>query len=291
MKGKILIISLVVVIFIISAFVFLKFSEKTTSISDKINYFDEKASIVNNSNVVSESLELKKVKSIDAVIPIFMYHFVRDDTGGYEYPENMVRPSTLKAQLEYLKNNNHETIYISDLECLEYYKKPVALTFDDGWGCFYSNAFPLLKEYNMKATLYVITDLIGAPGYCTLDQLKELRDSGIVDIQCHTVTHPRLANLSREQVIEEITKSKEYLKDNLGIDCDTICYPYGSYNSTVLQEAKNAGYSYGLAMTGGVYYTSIHKDIYQIPRIYANRSMTINEFASYCKKSSVNVTW
>lgn len=43
-------------------------------------------------------------------------------------------------------------------------------------------------------------------------------------------------------------------------------------------------------MTGGVYYTKKH-DLYNIPRIYANRSMTLDTFASYLRKSYVDIKW
>ena len=268
-----------------------KKNNNSTSSDSIVDYSKQENNEENVNNLEKIEKDLKLPKSIEAAIPIFMYHFVRDDTGDYEYPENMVKPSTLREQLQYLKDNGFETIYISDLENLQSYSKPVALTFDDGWQDFYINAFPIFKEFNMKSTLYVITGLVGTPGYCTLDELKELKASGIVDIQCHTVTHPRLATLSDAKIVQEIEESKKYLKDNLDIDSDTICYPYGSFNDKVITLSKNAGYTYGLAMDGGVYYTNKHKDIYSIPRIYANRSMTLATFANYCKKSQVNVTW
>lgn len=269
------------------------FSKKTNNIVFNINSDNNSNSNSDKifENIVKLEKELKVPKSINAAIPIFMYHFVREDTGDYEYPENMVRPSTLRNQLQYLKDNGYETIYISDLDNLQSLSKPVALTFDDGWEDFYTNAFPIFKEYNMKSTFYVITSLIGTPGYCTLDELKELKKSGIVDIQCHTVTHPRLATLSDAKIIEEIEASKRYLKENLDIDSNTICYPYGSFDDRVISLSKNAGYVYGLAMDGGIYYTNKHTNIYAIPRIYANRSMTLNTFANYCKKSQVKVEW
>lgn len=235
--------------------------------------------------------ETRKAKSVDAVVPIFMYHFVREDTGDYEFPENMVSPETLEEQLEYLKENDYQTIYKTDIGSLENFTKPVWLTFDDGWEDFYLNAFPLFKKYNMKASYYVITDLIGTPGYVKLEQLKEMKESGLIDIQSHTVTHPKLATLTKEKVTKELSDSKKYLKEKLDIDSDVICYPYGSFNDTVLELSKELGYKYGLAMDGGIYYTSKHKDIYSIPRIYANRSMTLNTFANYVKKSRVSVVW
>lgn len=269
----------------------IKNSNDTTSNASIFNYPNQTVNEENLNTANKIEKELKVPKSINAAIPIFMYHFVREDTGDYEYPENMVKPSTLRAQLQYLKDNGYETIYISDLENLQSYSKPVALTFDDGWQDFYINAFPIFKEFNMKATIYVITGLIGTPGYCTLDELKELKKSGIVDIQCHTVTHPRLATLSETKIIEEIEQSKKYLKENLDIDSNTICYPYGSFNDKVISLSKKAGFVYGLAMDGGVYYTNKHTNIYAIPRIYANRSMTLNTFANYCNKSQVKVDW
>ncbi len=235
--------------------------------------------------------ESKVAKSVNAVVPIFMYHFVREDTGDYEYPENMVRPESLRKQLQYLKENGYETIYKTDIGNLQNFTKPVWLTFDDGWEDFYQNAFPIFKEYNMKASYYVITNLVGTAGYVKEDQLKEMKESGLIDIQSHTVTHPRLASLSKEKITEELSNSKKYLKEKLGIDSNVICYPYGSFNDTVLNVSKEIGYNYGLAMDGGVYYTSKHKNIFSIPRIYANRSMTLETFINYVKKSKVDVEW
>ena len=154
--------------------------------------------------------ESKVAKSVNAVVPIFMYHFVREDTGDYEYPENMVRPESLRKQLQYLKENGYETIYKTDIGNLQNFTKPVWLTFDDGWEDFYQNAFPIFKEYNMKASYYVITNLVGTAGYVKEDQLKEMKESGLIDIQSHTVTHPRLASLSKEKITEELSNSKKY---------------------------------------------------------------------------------
>lgn len=287
---KVAIISLIVlVVLIMLSFIIINISKSkrgldNISISESLNLLT-----IENSNIATA--EVRKIKSIDAAVPIFMYHFVREDTGDYEYPENMVKPETLRKQLQYLKDNGYQTIYKTDIGNLENFTKPVWLTFDDGWEDFYINAFPLFKEFNMKASYYVITDLIGTPGYVKIDQLKEMKESGLIDIQSHTITHPRLATLNKEKIYQELSISKQYLKENLDIDSDVICYPYGSFNNTVLNLSKEIGYKYGLAMDGGVYYTSKHKNLYAIPRIYANRSMSLETFANYVKKSKVNVVW
>lgn len=262
-------------------------------INARIRHSDENSKIPDEiNNIISTNeLDVKKPKSIHAVIPIFMYHFVRDDTGDYEYPENMIQPQKLEQQLKYLKENGYETIWASDLAHLESYQKPVALTFDDGWQDFYQNGFPLFKKYQMKASFYVITNLIGTPGYCTLEELKEIKASGLIEIDSHTVTHPRLATLTKENITKELYESKQYLKEKLDITTTVMCYPYGSFNAMVKQISKEAGYKMGLAMDGGIYDTNKSKDIYAIPRIYANRSMTMDTFANYVKKSNVQVVW
>lgn len=246
---------------------------------------------------VSEELEEEVIKSqeyeipikVDSSVPIFMYHFVSEDTGNNPYPENVVRPSDLEEQLKYLKENNYETIYITELPHLEKYAKPVALTFDDGFADFYYNAYPLLKKYNIKASLYVVKEFESKPGYCNIEQLREMKESGLVDIQSHTVNHYRLATLKRSEIEYEISEQKENLREKLDINSDVLCYPYGSYNDTVISETKKY-YKFALAMDGGVYYSSKH-NYYEIPRIYANRSMKISEFISYCKNSNVKVEY
>lgn len=228
-------------------------------------------------------------KSIIANIPIFMYHWIKDDTGDYMYPENMVKPAELRKQMEYLNENNYDVIFVSELDKVQHYEKPVILTFDDGWEDVYFHAFPLAKELNMKICMYIITDLVGTPGYCTLDELKEMRDSGIVEIDSHTLSHPYLDELTKEKVSEELINSKKYIKDNLDIESKVICYPSGRSNNTVIEIAKE-NYKYGLLMDGGVFkYNSNTSNIYEIKRIYAMRSMTLNTFKSYCEQSMVKI--
>ncbi|MNV71662.1 Polysaccharide deacetylase [compost metagenome] len=130
---------------------------------------------------------------------------------------------------------------------------------------------------------------INGPNYPTLDQLKEIQASGLVDIQSHTLSHANLASLSILELDKELGESKKYLKDVFNIDSTVICFPYGKYNKNVLSKSKEY-YTFGLAMYGGVYYSD-KDDIYEISRIYANRSMTMNTFISYLNKSKVQVEW
>lgn len=252
----------------------------------KIEGYNFDIKIEKNDNVNAQYSDDFNIK---ANIPIFMYHWLREDTGGYEYPENMVKPTELRKQMEYLKKNNYDVIFVSEIDKLQHYQKPVILTFDDGWVDVYYDAFPLAKELNMKICMYVIIDLVGTDGYCTLEQLKEMRDSGLVEIDSHTLSHPYLDTLSSDQANNELVNSKKWLKDNLDVDSKVICYPSGRKNQTVVNIAKD-NYNYGLLMDGGVFkYNSDTSNIYEIERIYAMRTMNLNKFVNYCESSYVKV--
>lgn len=243
-------------------------------------------------NGVLDNKDEKEVppSNVIATVPIFMYHFILDDYGNYPDVENFLKPETLEEQIKYIVDNGYETVFVNEIEKLYKYKKPVMLTFDDCFVYFYNNAFPLVKKYNVKVTLNLIYDYINGENYLTNEQIKEMINSGLVSIESHTLTHRKLTTLSNEEERKEILQSKKNFEKDYGIKLSTICYPVGDYDGNTINIVKEE-YKYGLAMTGGMYYSNIHTDLYKIPRIYANRSMSINTFANYLSKSKVEVTW
>ncbi len=211
-------------------------------------------------------------------LPVLMYHEVGDDLWGLT--SLFVSPSNLRAQLQYLYDNGYDPIFFSDLSHLSDYDKPVLLTFDDGYIGNYTELFPLLKEFHMKATVFVITGLLGQEHYITAEQAKEMSDSGLVDIQSHTVDHYELASLSGEDQyyqlkqswleIARITKKIPYV----------LAYPSGSHNDTTVDIGQYY-YTYGLKMNGGIWYPN-HDNFY-VDRLYVSRSTTLDQYAALLK--------
>ncbi len=120
----------------------------------------------------------------------------------------------------------------------------VCITFDDGYHDSYSNALPLLKRLNIPFAIYVTTNFIDnkqpmwwypneALGL-TLQELKSLDAEPLCTICAHTVSHPRLDNLTANEQRKEIAKSKETLEQWLGHSVDHFSYPHGTYNSDTL---------------------------------------------------------
>lgn len=207
-------------------------------------------------------------------VPILMYHAVSDDCWGIE--ELFVSPSEMDKQLAYLKDNGYTTITFEDFPRIDEIEKPVMLTFDDGYLDNYTELFPLLKKYESKATIFIITDAIYSEKYLNEAQIKEMSDSGLVSIQSHTVTHAELGTLNEEQLISEIELSRLAACRLTGKEPFVLCYPFGS-NSELSREVTERYYSFGLIMNGGKYTSG--NDRYSVPRIYISRSTDINSFA------------
>ncbi len=209
-------------------------------------------------------------------IPTLMYHAVSDKMWGIA--ELFVSPAELEKQLKYLKENGFTTITFEDFDNLDKIEKPVLLTFDDGYDDNYHNLLPLLKKYNAKATVFVITGEIGKQNYMTEEQIKEMDASGLVSIQSHTVTHPFLANIPADQVTTELLESKRTIAKLTNKEPFVLCYPTGSISDTAVIEVEKH-YSFGLLMNGGMYTTG-EDDRYHIPRYYVSRFTTMDTFAA-----------
>lgn len=206
-------------------------------------------------------------------IPIFMYHAVSDNTWGLE--ELFVSPSSLRAQLEYLTENGYDPIFFSDLSHIEYYDKPVILTFDDGYRDNYTELFPLLQEFQVKATCFVITSAMGGDLYITAEMAREMADSGLVDIQSHTVNHLELGALGEKRQEREIANSVLDLARATGRVPYVLSYPNGSCNDTT--KALGAQYyDFGILKNGGAWYPD--GDRFGVTRYRVNRSTGLKAF-------------
>ncbi len=118
----------------------------------------------------------------------------------------------------------------------------ISLTFDDSDADQYAQALPILQQYGMHATFYVITGYIGVnPGYLTLPQLQALSSAGN-EIAGHTVLHPDLTQVHTDEAKREICQSRDTLL-NWGFPVTDFAYPYGSSNSTVEGIAQQCGYN------------------------------------------------
>ena len=132
----------------------------------------------------------------------------------------------------------------------------IVITFDDGYEDNLIVAAPLLYEFEMPFSIFIITDYVKkSNNYLNEELLKELSNNPLVSIGSHSKSHAKLTNCSLGEVKREIRDSKSYLEDLLGERVTAFSYPHGKFNSLVKNEVLEAGYS--LAFTS-------HYDINQI---------------------------
>ncbi|MBQ9967621.1 MAG: polysaccharide deacetylase family protein [Oscillospiraceae bacterium] len=210
-------------------------------------------------------------------VPVLMYHGVSNDLWGMT--ELFVSPENMEAQIAWMVDNGYTPIWFEDLPHVDEIEKPVILTFDDGYMDNYTDLFPILKKYGVKATVFVVTGIVDYnPRTLTSAQIKEMSDSGLVSIQSHTATHPYLRGMSREQQSWELVQSKLDLAAITGKEPSVICYPSGSYDETTL-ELSREHYCMGIDMNGLMYTTG--EDPYQVQRYYIRRQDTLGTIISY----------
>ena len=184
-------------------------------------------------------------------VPVLMYHAVADDPWGWE--GLFMTPEGMRSHLQWLLDNGYDPIFFSDLAHIDDYDRPVILTFDDGYNDNYTELLPILQEFGAKATVFVIAGNVDVnPNFMTSEQVKALADSGLVDIQSHTVNHMELASLTEEQQLTELRDSQLMLARITGKVPYVISYPAGKYNDTTLRLGPEY-YDFGVKSRDGLW--------------------------------------
>ncbi len=166
--------------------------------------------------------------------------------------------SNFDAQMKFLADSGCITITPNELYAglngeIDLPPKPVLITFDDGYIDNYTNAYPILKKYGLRATIFIIPAFTGVyPGYMTWEQLKEMEQSGTINIESHTLTHPKLEELPDDEIRTELLNSKNLLEEQLGHQIEFLAYPTGTYNLHIAGIAKDVGYKGAFTIKYGV---------------------------------------
>ncbi len=179
-----------------------------------------------------------------------LYHSI-DQNNAHEN----VNPEQFEMQMEYLRNNydvvSLDTILNSIKEGKDLPKKPVAITFDDGYYSVYQNAYPVLKKYRFPAVVFITTGYVQKQKPLNRIQLKMLGWNEIkemsnndVTIGAHTITHPNLEQVDLETAKKEILGSREEIEQNIGKDVRYFASPYGKENEEIVSLIKSIGFDY-----------------------------------------------
>lgn len=286
-RDILLLLNLILLIFIVTGGIFLwkeysnsqkEASKPETSQVSKASSSKETSQPSSTSQTKEEIKWVKQDKPVK--LPILMYHAIHVmDPSEAANSGLIVDPETFESHLKALKEAEYYTLSPAEAykalteNVLPENKKVVWLTFDDSLKDFYTQAYPILQKYQMKATNNVITGFVqaGREDILTLDEIKEMKKNGM-SFEDHTVNHPDLSVSSADTQNSELQDSKEYLDHNLSQTTTTVAYPSGRYSETTLQLAEKLGYKMGLTTNNGL--ASLSDGLLSLNRVRVNPTTT-----------------
>ncbi len=215
------------------------------------------------------------------ILPVLMYHSIIKDKSDAGKHNIYVTEENLRKQLQYLKKNDYQTITFRDIKegkIKDFYKK-IILTFDDGYEDNYTLLFPLLKEFDFTAVIYLVTQKTyntwgvaeGEPkkNFLSKEQIMEMDNYGI-EMGGHTRTHRSLKDIPASELVNEIKGCKEDIEKMISNKVVSFAYPFGALNDEVKQVVKESGIDYGIATKSGP--IDLNEDPFQIRRINISTS-------------------
>jgi len=207
-------------------------------------------------------------------IPVLAFHQVND---YFSWSITRQKVGRFERGIRYLQGQGYKSVSLTEITNAKREKngKKVILTFDDGYEDFYRNAFPILKQYDFTAGVFIITGYIGGKSdwdynwgrykrrHLNWSQIIEISEAGF-EIGSHTVNHPDLTKIPAWYITHELKVSKQTLEDKLNRRVDFLSYPFGRYNRQVQDEAERSGYKGAFALSQNLKKNKF--DTFSIPR-------------------------
>lgn len=229
---------------------------------------------------------------------IFLYHHVSEDTPAI----TSVTPKQFEQQLAYLQANNFQVLPLVDIVNALKSNQPlpdksVAITFDDAYESIYSEAFPLLKKYQMPFTVFTATESVskGFNHQLSWQQLKEMAEHGAT-IANHTYSHLHMLVQNEKEneqqwlarITEEVRQAERDIQAHIGAHPKLFAYPYGEFNDRLAKHIEQLGYI-GFGQHSGA--SGSNSDLRALPRFpIAGNYADISEFATKAKALAMPAT-
>ncbi len=202
---------------------------------------------------------------------VLTYHSI-DRTGSII----SIDPAIFRRQIEWLSSSSIPVVAIPELLDMPAERDAVALSFDDGFANFETDAWPLLRHHGLPATLFMPSAHVGAtnawealagdmPRLALLawEQLARLAEEGLT-IGAHSHTHPDLRTLPSARLRAEIDGVWHRIVQEIGTPPDGFAYPFGRYDDNVTQAVRAR---YAWACTTDLRPLGRSEDPFRIPRL------------------------
>jgi peptidoglycan/xylan/chitin deacetylase (PgdA/CDA1 family) len=185
-----------------------------------------------------------------------MYHVIGNPRHETPFQQLWVSPRDLARQMRYLDRHGYQVVSLQDV--YDYWhggplpRRPVVVSFDDGFSNQYTRALPILRRFGWPGTLNLALSHYGQPGGLTRRMITALIRSGW-EIDCHSATHPDLTTVSARTLAREVGGARRVMRATFHVPVRFFAYPSGAYDSAVIAAVRRAGFegatttSYGLA--------------------------------------------
>jgi peptidoglycan/xylan/chitin deacetylase (PgdA/CDA1 family) len=218
---------------------------------------------------------LPSAKGESRETPILLYHRF----GPVVADHMTVTTPVFESHLKYLRDHGYVVVRLRQL--VDYYlgkrealpSRSLVITVDDGHKSVYTDFFPLIKRYRIPVTLFLYPSALSNASYAmTWDQLREMKETGLVEFQSHTFWHPNFKNEKKrlnpaeyENFVEmQLRKSKERLERELHVKVDMLAWPFGIYDEELVNKAIGAGYTAAFSMDRR--HTRVFDNLMTLPR-------------------------
>ncbi|HET9502228.1 MAG TPA: polysaccharide deacetylase family protein [Hymenobacter sp.] len=232
---------------------------------------------------VYESARMKK--AVPDFIPVLMYHKIPDAPLASKHQIFVTRADFAK-HLAYFNAHGFTPITFRDYQefasgrrsLAGFPRRPVILTFDDGYTDNYTNLLPLMQQYGYRGVLYLLGDFdirynqwdlatdLTEPRADIMDRAqKQAFVAAGWEIGAHTMSHAKLPELPAATALAEMRDSKAALEEALNTEIISFAYPYGALNEEVKALTQQAGFTYAVATdTGGLHLEDDRMQIFRI---------------------------
>jgi peptidoglycan/xylan/chitin deacetylase (PgdA/CDA1 family) len=174
-------------------------------------------------------------------VPILVYHALGEAPPTEEYPGLYVSEPEFEEEMAWLHSEGWEAVTLDQVEDAWYHggtlpKKPIVITFDNGYPTQVTFAPEVLAKYGWPGVLFEITE----------EHLRPFEITPVIEmgweVDSHSATHPDLTELSGKELEYQVAASRRYLKRKFGIPSNNFCYPSSEYNAATIASVKEAGY-------------------------------------------------
>lgn len=219
---------------------------------------------------------------------VLMYHMVSPHRPKAKFNKLRVTPEAFAKQIKWLSDNQFHFLTMQELRLAwqagTLPPKSVAITFDDGYADNLLAALPVLQRYNARATIYVVVDRhnrdwstykkahhnsgeLAQEPKLTDAQVRQLVESGVIEIGSHTLTHANLSRLDDQTREHELAESRRALQQLTGQPIESFAYPFGIYGEADVAAARQAGYLDAVTTLEGIQPAQPQPDFLQLKRI------------------------